>query len=89
MPVLTGVLIATYLILEIPFSGMSLNPARSFAGSLAANDWAHLWIYFTAPVGAALLAAEVFLLRDRRLRRAATMSYYKPLPHYPIPKDCE
>jgi aquaporin Z len=29
--IVTGVLIALYLVIELPFSGMSLNPARSFA----------------------------------------------------------
>ena len=56
----TGVLIAFYLIFELPFSGMSLNPARSFAAALAANEWEHLWIYFVAPPSAMLLAAEIF-----------------------------
>lgn len=56
----TGVLIAFYLVFELPFSGMSLNPARSFAAALAANEWEHLWIYFVAPPSAMLLAAEIF-----------------------------
>jgi aquaporin Z len=58
--IVTGILIALYLIFEMPFSGMSLNPARSFAASLAANEWEHLWIYFVAPPAAMLLAAEIF-----------------------------
>ncbi|MEJ7685401.1 MAG: aquaporin [Segetibacter sp.] len=52
--VISGVLIALYLIIEIPFSGMSLNPARSFAGAFAAEKWEHLWIYFVAPTLAML-----------------------------------
>ncbi|MGI8495311.1 MAG: MIP/aquaporin family protein [Pyrinomonadaceae bacterium] len=56
----TGVLIALYLIFELPFSGMSLNPARSFAAALAGNKWEYLWIYFVAPPVAMLLAAEIY-----------------------------
>lgn len=56
----SGVLIALCLIFELPFSGMSLNPARSCAGALAADRWEHLWIYFVAPPVAMLLAAEIF-----------------------------
>ncbi len=58
---ISGVLIALYLIIEIPFSGMSLNPARSFAGAFAAQKWEYLWIYFVAPTLAMLAAAEVYL----------------------------
>lgn len=58
---ISGLLIGFYLILELPFSGMSLNPARSFAGALAANNWGHIWIYFVAPTLAMLTAAEVYL----------------------------
>lgn len=53
-------LIGTYLILEEPYSGMSLNPARSFASALAAREWKDLWIYFVAPISAMLAAAELF-----------------------------
>jgi aquaporin Z len=57
---LTGFLIAVYLIFETPYSGMSLNPARSFGSALAANEWRYLWIYFVAPTLAMLAAAEIF-----------------------------
>lgn len=57
---ITGFLIAVYLIVETPYSGMSLNPARSFGSALAANEWRYLWIYFVSTVLAMLLAAEVF-----------------------------
>ncbi len=57
---IVAVLIALYLLLETPYSGMSLNPARSTGSALAAWRWGDLWIYFTAPVLAALLAAELY-----------------------------
>lgn len=62
LPVAMGILIALFLIFELPYSGMSMNPARSFAGALAANKWEHLWIYFAAPIPAMLLAGELFLI---------------------------
>lgn len=58
---IAGTLIALFIIIEMPFSGMSLNPARSFAASFASNSWNYLWIYFVAPTLAMLTAAEVFL----------------------------
>ncbi|MFQ5551284.1 MAG: MIP/aquaporin family protein [Gemmatimonadales bacterium] len=56
-----GLLIATYITLVAPVSGMSMNPARTFASALAAHQWAALWVYFTAPVLGMLLAAEVYV----------------------------
>lgn len=40
---------------------MSLNPARSIASAAASQIWAGLWIYFTAPPLAMLLAAECYI----------------------------
>jgi len=56
-----GALVAAYITLEAPISGMSMNPARSFASAVPASHWADLWIYFTAPLIGMLSAAEFFL----------------------------
>jgi aquaporin Z len=56
-----GTLVATYISVESPFSGMSMNPARTLASALPAQLWTGLWIYFTAPPLGMLLAAEVYL----------------------------
>lgn len=72
---IAGLLIALYLIFEEPYSGMSLNPARSFASAFAARDWANLWIYFLAPPLAMLLSCEVF----RRLTKG-----HNNIPTYPV-----
>ena len=56
-----GILVAIYITLEAPISGMSMNPARTFASAVPAHHWAHLWIYFIAPVIGMFLAAEVYL----------------------------
>ncbi len=56
-----GALVATYISIESPFSGMSLNPARTFGSAAVAQVWNALWIYFTAPPLGMLLAAEVYL----------------------------
>jgi aquaporin Z len=61
-----GLLVATYITLEAPLSGMSMNPARTLASALGAREWTGLWIYFTAPPLGMLLASEVHLrLRGR------------------------
>ena len=58
---LAGALVATYITVEAPLSGMSMNPARTFGSSLVAQTWTALWIYFTAPPLGMLLAAELYL----------------------------
>jgi len=78
-PWIAGVWLALFVVFESPYSGMSLNPARSTAPAVFARDYDHLWIYFVAPFGAALLAAEIFLFALRLvvgLRR-------KSLPYFP------
>jgi aquaporin Z len=56
-----GVLIATYITLEAPLSGMSMNPARTLASAISAQHWTALWVYFTAPLAGMLLASEVYV----------------------------
>ena len=56
-----GALVATYITLEAPISGMSMNPARTFASAVPAHYWVALWIYFTAPLIGMLAAAEVYV----------------------------
>jgi aquaporin Z len=47
-------LVAVHLA-AIPFSGSSVNPARTFGPDLVGNTWTGIWIYFVAPpLGAAL-----------------------------------
>jgi aquaporin Z len=63
-----GCLVAAFIVVEAPLSGMSLNPARTLASALLARRVDSLWIYFTAPPTGMLLAAE-FFLRTQGLSR--------------------
>jgi aquaporin Z len=60
-PFFAGVLVALYISLEAPFSGTSMNPARTFGSAVVANNWNSIWIYFVAPPLAMLTAAEVYV----------------------------
>jgi len=65
--VCAGVLVATFITFEAPLSGMSINPARSFASAMVAAQWHDLWIYFTAPpLGMAFAAALYRLIPELR-----------------------
>ena len=62
-----GGLVATFISFEAPLSGMSMNPARTFASAAPGMLWQHFWIYLTAPVVGMLVGAQVFLaLRGTR-----------------------
>jgi aquaporin Z len=60
-----GALVALFIALEAPLSGMSMNPARSFGSALVAGEMGDLWIYFTAPILGMLAAAELHLRRAK------------------------
>lgn len=64
-PYLVGALYAAFITLETPLSGMSMNPARTFASASGAGSWQALWIYFIAPTLGVLAGAEVFLWARR------------------------
>jgi aquaporin Z len=58
-----GLLLAIYITVEAPFSGMSMNAARSFGSALSAEIWTGFWIYVSAPPLGMLAAAELYLWR--------------------------
>ncbi len=55
-----GILVATYIGVEAPLSGMSMNPARTLGSAFHAGQWTALWVYFTAPPLGMLAAAELY-----------------------------
>ena len=58
-------LVGLYITFEAPYSGMSMNPARTVGSAVFAHTWTGLWIYFVAPPAGMLAAAEVFLRLPR------------------------
>jgi len=67
-PFLAGALVALYITIEAPISGMSMNPARTFGSAFSAQVWTALWSYFLAPPLGMLAAAELYI-RTRGLHR--------------------
>jgi aquaporin Z len=65
----TRPLVATFIVLEAPLSGMSMNPARTLGSAVYAGTWRALCVYVTAPALGMLLAAEVY----RALKGAASV----------------
>jgi aquaporin Z len=57
--VIAAACVATFITIEAPVSGMSLNPARTFASAVWAGEFTGLWLYFLAPALGMLLGAEI------------------------------
>jgi len=60
-----GVCVALFITFEAPFSGMSMNPARTLGSAVIPHVWRSLWIYFVAPPLGMLLAATLYLALGR------------------------
>jgi len=76
--VFAGSLVALYITIEAPYSGMSMNPARTLASALPSGIWKGLWIYFIVPPLGMLAAAEFFLRSKRRGPIQCCKLYHNP-----------
>ena len=54
--------LAAMYLAAIPFTGGSVNPARSFAPAVIGNDAPDLWVYIVAPLVGAVLGWALFRL---------------------------
>ena len=59
-PLGNWLLVATLVWQGAPYTGTSLNPARSLGPALLAPETKDLWVYLAGPLTGALLAAAVF-----------------------------
>ncbi|MGO1316734.1 MAG: MIP/aquaporin family protein, partial [Cellulomonadaceae bacterium] len=72
-PLVLGLGLSALLLVTAPFSGGSLNPARSFAAAVFSDGWAfgQLWLFWVAPLVGALFAALVYQLVTTAVPRTA------------------
>jgi len=59
-PLLVWILVAVLVWQGAPWTGTSLNPARSLAPALLAPNAASLWVYLVGPLAGSLLAVAAF-----------------------------
>lgn len=59
-PVAIGLTVLVAYLVTIPFTGVSLNPARTFGPALATGEFANHWIYWAAPLLGGALAAITY-----------------------------
>ena len=62
-----GLLVATYITIEAPFSGMSMNPARTFGSAFPSRIWEGFWVYLIASPLGMLAASEIYLWRAGKI----------------------
>lgn len=48
-PIAIGLAVMLIHLIGVPFTGASVNPARSFGPALVDNDWTDFWIYVAGP----------------------------------------
>jgi aquaporin Z len=59
-PWIAGFLVATFISVESPLSGMSMNPARTVGSAFSSGIHTALWVYFLAPVPAMVSAGQLY-----------------------------
>jgi len=80
---LAGFLLAGFITVEAPLSGVSLNPARTFGSALLAGEWTSIWVYFLGPPVGMLLAGQLF-----RFRSGAHAVFCAKLHHHNNKERC-
>lgn len=79
-PLVVWVVVAVLVWQGAPFTGTSLNAARSLAPAVLAPDTANLWVYLAGPVAGALVAATAIGLLPGIETRTAKLFHD---PRYP------
>lgn len=75
-----GLCVALFITFESPYSGMSMNPARTLGSAVLPHVWTSLWLYFVAPPCGMLLAAALHQAAGRTVTCAKL--------HHQNPKRC-
>lgn len=55
-----GFVLLTIHLVALPFTGAGVNPARSFAPAIAFFEWQDHWLYWIAPLTAAVVVGSIY-----------------------------
>jgi aquaporin Z len=64
-----ALMVALFITIAAPCSGMSINPARTLASAIPSQIWTGFWVYLLAPPLGMLAAAELHRCQSRGLLR--------------------
>ncbi|XP_046612298.1 aquaporin AQPAn.G-like isoform X1 [Neodiprion virginianus] len=65
-----GFAVTALSVAGVPYTGCSMNPARSFAPALWNNNWTSHWVYWVGPVIGAVIGSLTYtiIFKDRPLK---------------------
>jgi aquaporin Z len=77
-----GTLLALFIVVGAPLSGMSINPARTLASAWPAQFWQGAWIYAVAPPAGMMSAAFAYVqVRTSAAVRCAKLQHQHDRVH--------
>ena len=60
-PIAIGLTVLLIHLVAVPFTGASVNTARSLGPAIVANEWADFWVYIVGPGAGGLIAAAAWM----------------------------
>ncbi|XP_066591929.1 aquaporin AQPAn.G [Prorops nasuta] len=74
-PLAIGLTIAVSHMAAVPFTGSSMNPARSLGPAVIMSFWSNHWVYWTGPLIGALVAGGLYRMGFRAAKDDDEASY--------------